>query len=338
LKYADCFNLDGIVVTKRLIFLEGFMYAHLSKAELTKFSKLSNRRYREEMGLFLAEGLRVVEQIIRRGLIDVEMVIVELGREPVLDEVFGVGRGRKWFEGEVRVAAADMMGRLAQTEHSQGVIAVCRVPEPVDLRDLLGGYLGSGWGVGRDKDSGADIDEGVGVKVGAGGIAGFDAFVERNFGSGFGEGEQRRVLLALDRIQDPGNMGALYRSAAWFGVLGLLAGVGTVDLYNPKVVRSTAGALGSVPIVKGELPDLLDELVKAGWQVVVMDAGGEGLECGAALWSSKVVLVVGNEANGIDSEILKRAGKTIAIQGNSDNVESLNVVVAASIGLFALYN
>jgi RNA methyltransferase, TrmH family len=268
--------------------LEEIMYTQLSKAELTRLSKLNKRKHRDESGMFLAEGVRVVDQILRRGLIDVEMLIVEAGRESVLEQVFGAGPGRKWGACEVRVAAPDQLDRLADTEQSQGVVALCKAPVPVDVRDLV------------------DMERGI--------------------------------ILALDRIQDPGNMGALYRSAAWFGVIGVLAGGGTVDLFNPKVVRSTAGALGSVSMVRGELPEVIDALGVKGWEVVVMDAGGERLECGAVGWPERMILVVGNEANGVSSAIMNRAGKKISIHGNSDNVESLNVAVAASIGLFACSN
>jgi RNA methyltransferase, TrmH family len=274
------------------------MYAYLSKAELSRFAKLSRRRYREETGLFIAEGLRVVQQLLRRGVIEVQTVIVAEGRESLLDEIFEAGCGWKLDGKQVRVAAPDQLSRLADTEHSQGIIAICRIPEPLEFGELTGFQRGVPPAMHRGVD----------------------------------------VILALDRIQDPGNMGSLYRLAAWFGVVALLPGNGTVDLFNPKVVRSTAGALGSVPLLNGDLPALLDELANQGWEVVVMDAHGEPMVFGQTKFSQKTVLVLGNEANGVDPVILERAKKIMSIPGNSDSVESLNAATAASIGLFVLKN
>lgn len=68
---------------------------------------------------------------------------------------------------------------------------------------------------------------------------------------------QSGVMIAADAVQDPGNLGTMIRTASWFSVNGILSGKGTVDLFHPKVVRSTAGATGVIPYINGNLSELL---------------------------------------------------------------------------------
>lgn len=84
--------------------------------------------------------------------------------------------------------------------------------------------------------------------------------------------KQGGIIIAADAIQDPGNMGTIIRTAAWFGVKGLLAGKGTVDLFHPKVARSSAGSIGMLPFKNVQLKTILPQFEKNGWQVVLLDA------------------------------------------------------------------
>lgn len=141
------------------------------------------------------------------------------------------------------------------------------------------------------------------------------------------------LLLALDRLQDPGNLGTIVRTAVWFGIQGLLLGSGTTDLFQPKVVRSSAGAIGSIPYMDVELTELLEELEDRGWHIVLLEdrEGAVGLtqyETG-----SKTVLVVGNEGDGIADHLHKPGRTSLKISGASE-VESLNVAVATGIALY----
>ncbi len=144
--------------------------------------------------------------------------------------------------------------------------------------------------------------------------------------------EQGNYLL-LDRLMDPGNMGALIRSAVAFGFDGVLLHGDCVDVFNPKTVRA---AMGSLPFSKHwKIGDEIFQCLETfGYDLIstVMD-GGENLH--EAKFESKNVLVIGNEANGVSDEILKKTNRRLSIP-MSGNVESLNAAVAGSICMCAI--
>lgn len=144
------------------------------------------------------------------------------------------------------------------------------------------------------------------------------------------------VLLATDAIQDPGNMGTIIRTAAWFGVNGLLAGKGSVDIFHPKTVRSTAGATGSLPYQTGRLEAILSRFENSGWKVLLLDGSKEAANINELDAHNKVILVVGNEANGIRPGLFtpERTAAQIQTKGLHQNVESLNAAIAASIAIY----
>lgn len=147
------------------------------------------------------------------------------------------------------------------------------------------------------------------------------------------------LIVATDAIQDPGNMGTIIRTASWFGAGGLLSGKGTVDLYHPKVVRSTAGAVGVVPHANVDLEDALPVFEQQGWETILLDAGPDATPLQQIQKREKIVLVIGNEANGINSKLFKESNRQkarIASPRNAENVESLNAAIATSIAMYAL--
>ncbi len=140
--------------------------------------------------------------------------------------------------------------------------------------------------------------------------------------------DQAPLLLVLDRVQEPGNLGAILRTAYAAGVRGVLLTPGTVDPYNPKAVRAGAGAHFHVPIRRiRSLPEAL-----TGYRVYVSDVR-DGISAWEADWSPPVALVVGSEAHGVgrDARSLADAAVHIPMPGSA---ESLNVVVASGILLF----
>ena len=149
--------------------------------------------------------------------------------------------------------------------------------------------------------------------------------------------EQQGILLAADAIQDPGNLGTMIRTAVWFGAKGLLSGKGTVDLFHPKVVRSTAGATGSLKYRNGELQSMLPEFEKRGWQVMILEAGEESQDIRNIEPADKIILVTGNEANGVDPRLFGERRTNVCIPRGSrqKGVESLNAAIATAIALFA---
>lgn len=143
----------------------------------------------------------------------------------------------------------------------------------------------------------------------------------------------RARLLVLDAVQDPGNVGTLLRTAAALGADATLALPGTVDLWNPKVVRSAMGALFHRPAL-GTTWETLDVFLAArGIPLWVADAAGASLD--DARPPESLALVVGNEGQGISQRAVGRAAARVRIPIAAD-VESLNVAVAAGILLHHL--
>ncbi|MAC06674.1 MAG: hypothetical protein CL664_13825, partial [Balneola sp.] len=146
------------------------------------------------------------------------------------------------------------------------------------------------------------------------------------------------LIIATDRIQDPGNLGSIVRTAAWFGATAVLIGKGTVDLHNPKVVRSTAGATGTMPYKNCDLSKDLEVLEKKGWQTLLLDGNEGALSISKINKTNKIILIVGNEANGIDENLINANRKRVMIPSSEENrsVESLNAAIALSIALYQL--
>lgn len=145
----------------------------------------------------------------------------------------------------------------------------------------------------------------------------------------------KRVLL-LDEVQDPGNLGTIIRSAVAFNIETIILSENTVDLYNPKVLRSTQGMYNYVNIIRMKSTDAISNLKELGITVY-----GTNVDCGVDVRSlsnddkKSFCLVMGNEGNGVRLEIQKMCDKNLYIKMN-ENVESLNVGVACSILLYEL--
>lgn len=139
-------------------------------------------------------------------------------------------------------------------------------------------------------------------------------------------------LLVADKVRDPGNLGALLRIADACGVDGFVATKGTVDLYNPKVVRSAAGAHFHVPLARDvELGDLKEALAGS-VRLLGMDARGDECYLDADM-RAPLAIVVGNEAFGILDEDRTHLDGTLYIK-MPGKAESLNVASAAAVVLF----
>jgi RNA methyltransferase, TrmH family len=133
---------------------------------------------------------------------------------------------------------------------------------------------------------------------------------------------EKRYCL-LDRLQDPGNAGAIIRSACAFGLDGIITLPGTVDPFSPKVARASAGALSNIDIISVAGTGKLESFT-----VICADARGEDVS--GFGWPLGFVLVIGNEAGGVSPELRRIAKFNLAIPV-SDRVESLNAAVSAGI-------
>jgi TrmH family RNA methyltransferase len=136
---------------------------------------------------------------------------------------------------------------------------------------------------------------------------------------------QFSVVVALDGVQDPGNVGTIVRLAAAFDCAGVVLLPGCADAYSPKSIRASAGAVLSVPIMNATVDEL------RGYRLFAADARGETLQPPAR----DAVIVFGSEGSGVSDEIRKIA--TPVSVPMSDRVESLNVAAAAAILLAKSY-
>ena len=162
----------------------------------------------------------------------------------------------------------------------------------------------------------------------------FGVFLQlRTKGAVTGKSGTRSLMVALDDVQDPGNVGTILRTAAWFGADALVCGPGTADRYNPKAVRSSAGSLYALSHYSVDsLASELRRLAACGYTIAVSSLEGRDFREFGEL-PDKVVLVIGNEANGVAPEIQTFAHLLLKIPhaGRMPMVESLNAAVSAGI-------
>lgn len=140
-------------------------------------------------------------------------------------------------------------------------------------------------------------------------------------------------LLVLDALQDPGNVGTLIRSAAAFGVRGVVVLDGSADPWNPKAVRSSAGAVFRCPVALETVDGFVARLARAGLPLLVADAAGD--EVRPPPWHGGWALVIGSEGHGVRDEVQAAAARTVRVPMDA-GVESLNAAVAGSILLYEL--
>jgi len=138
------------------------------------------------------------------------------------------------------------------------------------------------------------------------------------------------LVLALDAVNDPGNLGTIIRLADWFGVQHILCTSNTVDQYNPKTVQSAMGSINSVQMHYGDLGEMLSNLKSH--TIYASDLNGDSIY--TTSFAEKSVILMGSESHGISEEILSIVNKKITIPTFSvSGVDSLNVATATAIVL-----
>ena len=239
-------------------------------------AELKQKKYRQERQLFLAEGLRTVEEAVTSGQVE------QLFYTPIEDEHTRAVLERAAAEGIPLYCVTDaVMKKMADTDSPQGILAVCRMTQPK---------------------------------------------LEQLFASG-------KMLLVLDRVGDPGNVGTMLRTADAAGIGGIVLLKGCVDIYAPKTVRATMGSLFHVPVFSGAEEELFVRAVKrAGYELLVTSLEGADNLYRASL-SGRLAFVMGNEANGVTDSLMAAADKKVYIP-MAGRAESLNVAMAAGIVMF----
>jgi TrmH family RNA methyltransferase len=243
----------------------------ISKQKIELIRSLKDHKEREKTGLFVAEGSKLVFDLLKTSLMPVE--------------VFMTADGMSGFEViparvEVVQISDKEMERISSFRNPSSVLALFRIPS-------------------------------------------VDPVTEKSF---------RGLNLVLDKIQDPGNLGTIVRMADWFGISRVFCSPDCADLYNSKCVQSTMGALARVQVHYLNLAGLLKEA--SDLQIPVYGAYMEGESIFETELSTKALIVMGSEGQGISPELSPFLTKRISIPAfpaGQRELESLNVAVSAAI-------
>jgi TrmH family RNA methyltransferase len=248
----------------------------VSRNQAKLIGKLASRKHREDMGLFLVEGVRLVEEL-RAVEWPVELAIAS----PAL---FETERGRGLAEAmqrsgwSVAEVSGPQLARLSQTESPQGVLVVAR-QRPRRLYEL--------------------------------------------------DPPPSCAVVVLDRLADPGNLGTLARAAYGLGAAWIVALPGTVDPWNPKAVRASAGALFHIPTSFEDWDGVVAWLRERRFDILCADAEGEPVTRGAEA-PDRFALVLGNEPGGLSEAALRACDRRVAI-ALPGRMNSLNVAIAGAL-------
>jgi TrmH family RNA methyltransferase len=258
----------------------------LSKNQLKLVRSLELKKNRKKEGLFVAEGPKVVGDLLRAGFVPHSIFSTNPAYlSSNLPSLQGGDGGR------LLPITDDELRKLSFLQHPQEVLALFEIPSPGSLP------FREGLGVGSLPS----------LQGGAGG----------------------RLLLALDGIQDPGNLGTIIRIADWFGITTIYCSEDTADCYNPKVVQATMGSLAHVAIVYTNLEALLRQYDGPIYGTLL-----DGQNIYQQELSSEGIIVMGNEGNGISPAIRQLVTHKLLIPNynpSSETAESLNVAIATAI-------
>ncbi len=231
--------------------------------------KLEQKKYRRQTGLFVAEGRKIVQELINSPI----KIHTILATENAIENI------RLSAGTEVIITDKDTIAKASRLKTPQQIIAIAEQRQ---------------WQI-------------------------------------TGKEAERDLVLALDNIQDPGNMGTIIRLADWFGISLVLASVDTVDIYNSKVVQASMGSIIRTPVVYTRLDEYL-----SGCNAPVYGTLLDGQPIDTERLTRNGVIVMGNEAHGIRPEIRKLISHRLLIPSyrQGTHAESLNVAMATSIVLW----
>jgi TrmH family RNA methyltransferase len=138
------------------------------------------------------------------------------------------------------------------------------------------------------------------------------------------------LSIALDGVQDPGNLGTIIRIADWFGISDIICSEDTVDAWNPKVVQATMGSIARVNIIYTNLLSFLDSLL-TDYPVYGTLLDGENIY--TQQLTKEGLIVMGNEGNGISEAVRQRVNRRLLIPDfhDGETADSLNVAIATAI-------
>lgn len=260
---------------------------------LQKKSKL-----RKEEKQFVVEGIKMVSEAPKDRLVKVYISeTFKADNEEFLKKMNYEAVGKDVLE----IVSDNVFVRMSDTQTPQGIMAVVKMSD-VCIEDMFekDNYTDS-------KDDGADKVEDNTV-----------------------DAKKQPLLLILENLQDPGNLGTIVRMAEGAGVTGIIMSSNTVDIYNPKTIRSTMGSLYRVPVIYvDDICKAIDECKEKGVKVYAAHLKGTD-NYNQKDYAQPTAFMIGNEGNGLSDRLTQKADELVRIpmQGK---VESLNAAIACTI-------
>jgi TrmH family RNA methyltransferase len=233
---------------------------NISKNQLKRITSLSQKKYRQKHKLFIAEGIKVVQELLD-STFEVETLFCtdDFSTDTSIDKI-------------VRISEADLK-KISNLKTPNKVVGIFKIPNEIPVK-------------------------------------------------------KEGLILALDAINDPGNLGTIIRLCDWFGITQLICSTKTVDCYNAKVVQASMGSLTRISI---HYLDVFTFLSETKLPTFIADMEGENVY--KTQLPKEGILIMGNEANGISETIKGFVKNKLSIPrfGETQETESLNVATATAI-------
>lgn len=231
----------------------------LSKNQLKLITSLKQKKYRNKYSLFIAEGIKVVKEL--------------LASEFEVEELFATENVKDFPLNKVNLIDDKELKKISSLKSPNKVLGLFKIPKESTI-NLKG------------------------------------------------------LVVALDDVNDPGNLGTIIRLCDWFGVQQLICSKNTVDCFNPKVIQSTMGSITRVQINYVNLREFIGSA-----EIPIFSADMDGENVYETQLPDNGILVMGNEANGISTEINQLVNNKLTIPrfGETQETESLNVATATAI-------
>ena len=285
----------------------------VNNSRVKDVANLKMKKYRTECNAFFAEGLRGVKEAAQYA--DMTDLFFTKTEEEKLRDILKLAeaKGARLYCVEEKV-----MAKLSDTKSPQGVLAVIKMPEN-DLQQLRPGAFEKKMAQ-RNKNAEQAVKGNTPQKEKVSPAQQFEL-------------DNNAPILILDRVQDPGNLGTIIRTADAVGALGIILLEGCADAFSPKVVRASMGSLFHLPVVQDVTPEeALTWCYRNGYEPAAT-ALSNAQNVFKADISKKTAFIFGNEANGV-SEELQAAAETRLFIPMTGLAESMNVAMAAGIILF----
>ena len=257
----------------------------ISKNKIKYIRSLELKKNRNKEGKFVAEGFKVVDDLLALQPADLIVATQEwLHGKHLADQT------------EVIEVTEEELKKVSFLQHPQQVLAVFRQDTGCNKQD--------------SNNSQEEAEE-------------------KNFG--FSKINTQELSLALDGVQDPGNLGTIIRIADWFGIRNVICSGDTADVYNPKVVQATMGSIAHVDVTYLNLCEYADTLPPS---TSVYGTLLDGRDIYQQTLTATGIIIMGNEGNGISKDLRARVNHPLLIPNFStlpNKAESLNVAIATAI-------